>query len=286
VTPWPPTDSQALAELLELHVPAGPRILDCTYGRGRVWGHLPVRQSVIKVDINCELPGLDLVADWRELPRHYAQGAIDCLVWDPIHVADVGRTSQFYGRYVAPQNPVKGDNVTHLYPCFLEVAAWLVKPRTGVCLVKLCDQVHSGRQQWQVMNFVCEAQRRGWTACDYTIVQNATGVRKDPKHKAKYHVRNQWAFWIVLRNGPACHGPGRRSSTSWCARPAANPFGRVDRTPGRTTTLAARRCGECFGEARARHVRQRGEHCGRDHVANDTRHGRRCAASGVVYQPS
>jgi hypothetical protein len=23
-------------------------------------------------------------------------------------------------------------------------------------------------------------------------------------------VRNQWAFWIVLRNGAACYGPGRR----------------------------------------------------------------------------
>jgi len=160
VTHWPPTDSEALAELLELHVPARPRILDCTYGRGRVWGHLPIRQSVIKVDINCELAGLDLVADWRELPRHYVRGSIDCLVWDPIHVADVGRNSQFYGRYVAPQHPVKGDNVNHLYPCFLEIAEWLVKPETGVCLVKLCDQVHSGRQQWQVLNFVCEAQRR------------------------------------------------------------------------------------------------------------------------------
>lgn len=94
----------------------------------------------------------------------------------------------------------------------------------GVCLVKLCDQVHSGRQQWQVLNFVCEAQRRGWTACDYTIVQNATGARKDPKHKAKYHVRNQWAFWIVLRNGPACHGAGRRLKHELVCQACGKPF--------------------------------------------------------------
>ena len=126
-------------------------ILDCTYGRGRVWGHLPIRQSVIKVDINGELDGLDLVADWRELPRHYAQGSIDCLVWDPIHVADVGRSSQFYSRYVAEQNLVTGDSVAHLYAGFLEAAAWLVKPTTGIVLIKLSDQVHSGRQQWQAI---------------------------------------------------------------------------------------------------------------------------------------
>ncbi len=109
-----------------------------------------------------------------------------------------------------PQNPVTGDSVAHLYAGFLDVAEQLVKPTTGVCLVKICDQVHSGRQQWQVFELVADAQRRGWTACDYTVVQNGTGARRDPKHNAKYHVRNQWAFWIVLRRGSACHDPGRR----------------------------------------------------------------------------
>jgi len=176
------------------------------------------------------------------------RGSIDCLVWDPIHVADVGRTSQFYGRYVAPQNPVKGDNVTHLYPCFLEVAEWLVKPRTGVCLVKLCDQVHSGRQQWQVLNFVYEAQRRGWTACDYTIVQDVTGARKDPKHKAKYHVRTTGPSGSCCATGPPAMHLDAVSSTNWCTRPAASPFGRAGRTPGRTTALATRRYVERFSE--------------------------------------
>src|SRR4051794_14701305 len=109
VTKWPLSDPQALAELLELHVSARPTILDTTYGKGVVWDRLPIRQQVIKVDIQ-PLPGsnLDLVADWRDLPQHFARCSIDCLVWDPIHVADVGKNSQFYDRYVAPQNPVKG----------------------------------------------------------------------------------------------------------------------------------------------------------------------------------
>jgi hypothetical protein len=78
-----------LVELLEVHAVARPRIVDCTYGRGEVWGRLPGRQSVVKVDLQ-DLPGLDLVADWRDLPHHVARGSIDVLVWDPIHVADVG----------------------------------------------------------------------------------------------------------------------------------------------------------------------------------------------------
>jgi hypothetical protein len=223
VTNWPVSDPQALAELLELHVSARPTILDCTYGKGVVWGRLPIRQQVIKVDIQ-PLPGLDLVADWRDLPQHYAAASLDCLVWDPIHVADVGKNSQFYDRYVAPENPVKGDSVTHLYADFLEVAAQLVKPRTGVVLVKICDQVHTGQKRWQLFDLVAEAQSAGWTACDYTVVQNGTAARSDPKHNNKWHVRNQWAFWLVLRNGPACHGLGRRLKRELTCEVCGKPF--------------------------------------------------------------
>jgi len=88
--------------------------------------------------------GLDLVADWRDQPTHFAADSVDVLVWDPIHVADVGANCQLYRRSVATQSPVSGSSVTHLYPAFLDVAAQLVKPRTGICLVKMCDQVHSG----------------------------------------------------------------------------------------------------------------------------------------------
>jgi hypothetical protein len=42
---WPLSDPQALAELLELHVSARPTILDATYGKGVVWGRLPIRRK-------------------------------------------------------------------------------------------------------------------------------------------------------------------------------------------------------------------------------------------------
>jgi hypothetical protein len=78
------------------------------------------------------------------------------------------------------------------------------------------------------------------TACDYTIVQNATGARKDPKHKVKYHVRNQWAFWIVLRNGPACYGPGRRLKHELVWQACGKPFWAC-RSDARTHDGACRR---------------------------------------------
>lgn len=203
-------DAPLLAQLLELHAVANPRIVDCTYGRGAIWGRLPARRRIIKVDINADLPGLDVVADWLDLGQHFAPGSIDVLVWDPIHVADAGRTSQLYDRYVAPAHAVKGaTGVAGLFPGFLDVAAQVVKHRTGIVLVKLADQVHAQRQQWQAFTFVPEAQARGWTACDYTIVIRPTPT-PDPKHKHAYHLRKAHSFWIVLRHGPSCRGPGKR----------------------------------------------------------------------------
>jgi hypothetical protein len=122
------------------------------------------------------------------------------LVWDPIHVADVGRTSQFYERYVALQNPVTGKSVAHLYAGFLDVAEQLVKPKTGIVLVKLCDQVHNGRYRWQVYELVAEAQRRGWTACQRKIVSNSRlGRIRDQQHKRQWSQR-QWPVWRTQRH--------------------------------------------------------------------------------------
>jgi hypothetical protein len=102
--------------------------------------------------------------------------------------------------------------------------------------------VHSGRQRWQLFDLVAEAQRRGWTACDYTVVQNASAARSNPKHKTQYHVRNQCAFWLVLRNGPACHGARATSQArADVCGVRQTPSRRGDRMPRRTTAPAARR---------------------------------------------
>jgi hypothetical protein len=198
-----------LAELLELHAVAHPQVLDCTYGTGAIWGRLPIRREVIKVDINAALPGLDLISDWLELPRHFAAASLDVLVWDPIQVSDVGSSSQLYQRYVAEQNRIRGASaVSDLFAGFLDVAAQLLKPRTGIVLAKMCDQVHSSRYRWQVFTLVAEAQARGWTACQPRALVNPAPT-PIPGVRHQRHTRNNVVYWIVLRNGPSCVGPGR-----------------------------------------------------------------------------
>lgn len=202
-------DAPVLADLLDLHAVARPQVLDCTYGTGVIWGRLPIRREVIKVDINPALPGLDFVCDWLELPRYVMPGSLDVLVWDPIQVSDVGKSSQLYQRYVADQTKVRGtDAVVDLFPGFLEMARQVLEPRTGIVLAKMCDQVHSQRFRWQVFALVGEAQRRGWTACQPRALFNPAPPPIPGVHR-QYHSRNDVAYWLVLRNGPSCCGPGR-----------------------------------------------------------------------------
>lgn len=206
----PSRDAPILRELLDLHALARPRVLDCTYGRGLIWGRLPIRREVIKVDVNSALPDLDLVCDWLELPQHVGVGWLDVLVWDPIQVSDVGKSSKMYWRYVATENEVRGPvAVSAMFEPFLRMAAQIVKPKTGIVLAKMCDQVHNGRYQWQVFELIAEAHRQGWTACQPRVVFNPS-LPPVPGIKRQWHTRNNVAWWLVLRNGPACHGPGRR----------------------------------------------------------------------------
>jgi hypothetical protein len=89
-------------------------------------GRLPMRQHVVKCDVNSALPNLDRVSSWLDLPRYFKRGSFDVLVADFIHVGDVGKTSQRYGRYVAPENPIKGPSITPLFPDIFDAAEYLL----------------------------------------------------------------------------------------------------------------------------------------------------------------
>ena len=217
-------DAPILRELLELHAIARPRVLDCTYGSGLIWGRLPIRRHVLKADINPLLPGLDYVCSWLALASVVPPHSIDVLVWDPIQVTDVGKSSRVYQRYVAPDHAVNGPTaVSDLFPDFLEVAAQIVKTHTGIVLAKMSDQVHSSRYRWQVFELVASATRRGWTPCQPRVLLNPNPAPV-PGVRRQYHTRNNVAWWIVLRNGTQCHGPGRQVRHALTCKACGEPF--------------------------------------------------------------
>jgi hypothetical protein len=66
--------------------------------------------------------------------------------------------------------------------------------------------VHCGARQWQLVDLVLAARSAGFTPCDYVAKPRAF-VLEDPKWIQQYHLRSS-TFWVVLRNGPSCSGPG------------------------------------------------------------------------------
>lgn len=202
----PRSDPSRLRRLLGLHAVPDPRIVDVTYGHGGFWRGLAYRP--VRLDIR-DLPGLDYVADWRALPSMFGPGSFDVVVWDPIHITDVGSKSIMGKRYAAAAAPVTGEDISSLYVPFLESARVVVQPETGVCIVKLADQVHNARQQLHFVDFVNTARQLGWTVCDYDMATRPSAI-VDGKWIRELHVRKSWAFWIVIRNGSACEGPGRQ----------------------------------------------------------------------------
>lgn len=231
----PRSDPQRLRRLIGLHAVPDPRIVDVTYGHGGFWRGLPYRP--VRLDIR-DLPGLDHVGDWRALRSLFSPGSFDVIAWDPIHITDVGSKSIMGQRYAAAANPVRGEDITSLYGPFLESARGVLQPETGICIAKIADQVHNARQQLHFVEFVNTARQLGWTVCDYDIAMRSSSI-VDSKWIRELHVRKSWAFWIVIRNGPACHGPGRARLHICLAPNCGLPF-RPSRSDARTCSVACR----------------------------------------------
>jgi hypothetical protein len=201
----PRSDPQRLRRLLGLHAVREPRIIDTTYGHGVFWRGLPYRPT--RLDVR-DLPGVDHVAAWSDLPQLFGPASFDVVVWDPIHVSDIGASSVMGQRYAADAAPVRGPDINALYEPFLESARQVLAPESGICIVKLADQVHGQRQRLHFVDLVIVARALNWTVCDYDVAVRPSTI-VDSKWIRELHVRKSWAFWVVLRNGPRCEGPGR-----------------------------------------------------------------------------
>jgi hypothetical protein len=203
------SDGAILRQLLVLHAPATPRILDATYGAGVMWTGLDYQP--VRMDIREDLD-VDVHGDWPEMPRLFAPASFDVVVFDPPHVLDAGDgivgDSGYAERYGTHATDLfrGADNIGHLYATFLHAARGVLQPRTGVVLAKIADQVHV-RQQWQHVEFVTAARAAGFTPCDYAIKWR-TSAPIDPRWRNRYHVAKPWSFWIVARAGTSCQGPG------------------------------------------------------------------------------
>jgi len=204
------SDAALIGQLLGLHYPHVPRVLDATWGYGRIWRGCAY-QPTVRFDMR-PLPMVDVVGDWSELPRHFAPGSFEVIAWDPPHQTDGGAHAlgghDWADGYGTAGEGVRGyANVTHLYGPFLDAARPLLDPRAGLLLCKLADQVHMGLQHLQAVDFVVAARTAGWTVCEMVPKLRRPGPM-DPRWRRQFHVRKAWSYWICAHPGPRCPAVG------------------------------------------------------------------------------
>jgi hypothetical protein len=222
------SDQDCLRDLIELHAPSEPAILDVTYGAGRMWRGLPW-QPVERVDSR-PLPNLTWVGDFRHLPVEWNE-RFDLVVFDPPHMTDAGRNSRYAERFGASVESVQGHaDIGHLYRPFLREARRVLRPG-GIILAKIADQVHRGVMRWQMVDFILATRETaGLTPCDRQIKDEPrASTLRGHNWQIQRHTRRAEVFWVVVRKG-ACH---RRDGLHVVQEKRKSP-----RTPGALSVCA------------------------------------------------
>jgi hypothetical protein len=210
VSPQPQTsDAAILSQLIGLHYRQSPVLLDATWGGGRIWKACSY-QPTTRFDTR-DLPGVDVVGTWDQMPDLFSGGAFQTVVWDPPHQTDGGARALGGGwadAYGTAGEGVRGyANISHLYPGFLTAARAVLQPDVGTLLVKIADQTHNGLQHLQAVDFVLACRAAGWTVCEMVPKMRRPGPL-DPKWRRQLHVRKAWSYWICAHPGPRCPAVG------------------------------------------------------------------------------
>lgn len=190
---WGTTDAEALTALLETYGPPDPRILDVTGNKGRIWKDLWYARAVHRMDLD---PGVapDSVGDFTK-PETWPQGRWTVVVFDPPHASEVGKKS----RLRQPFATAGFENVTELFPLFLSAAASATP--NALLIVKLADQKHRNKQQWQVDEFKFTARSLGWEKLDEFIRVRGSKTQQgnDPKWKNVLCLRKLHSTYLAYR---------------------------------------------------------------------------------------
>jgi hypothetical protein len=176
------SDPAILAELLALHA-VGDRVLDASWGYGRIWSTSLVRRyRLTRLDLRPETQP-DVVSNWNELDGLFAARTFDVVVWDPPHITDAGRglvgAADWADRYGTRSPGFRAINICHTFAPVLRAARSVLDPHVGTLIVKPGDQVHAGQlQPFELRNIALEL---GWLACDYQV--RLRTQPSDPKWK-------------------------------------------------------------------------------------------------------
>jgi hypothetical protein len=189
-------NDEVFPQILSLYVAPGSTVADVTYGRGVFWRNVPPDAY--------DLLATDLAdgVDCRALP--YAEGAIDCVVFDPPYMHTPGGTAHvdhqnFEGYY--KNNGASSAKKYHeaVLDLYFSAAreAWRVLRPGGVYIVKCQDEVCANRQRLTHVEVINELHEIGFVAEDLFVVvrRGKPGVSR---LLAQAHARKNHSYFVVF----------------------------------------------------------------------------------------
>ncbi len=195
--------------ILDLHVAAGAKIADVTWGKGVFWKNVPTDAY--------DLHASDIAdgTDCRSLP--YEDSSFDCVVLDPPYMegfyrrqngqkAGSGTHSAFRDAYSNGDERNEDEQhqgaakyhaaVTDIY--FRAAAeAWRVLRDNGVLIVKCQDEVSANRQCLTHVEIINECERMGYYTKDLFVIvrTNKPGVSRI---KTQVHARKNHSYFLIF----------------------------------------------------------------------------------------
>lgn len=186
-------------QILSLYVVPGSIVADVTFGRGVFWKQVPAGRYQLRAT------DLSTGADCRALP--YADGSIDCVVFDPPYMHTPGGTAhvnhQNYETYYRNNQPAAlagrkyHEAVLDLYFNGAREAHRVLRDE-GIYIVKCADEVCANQQRLTHVEVINELLRYGFVIEDLFVVlrRNKPGMSRVVK---QVHARKNHSYFLVFR---------------------------------------------------------------------------------------
>lgn len=200
-------------EVLGLHVPAGSKIADVTFGKGVFWSNVDLHNyELFASDITPKQhPTIEVSAiDCTDLP--YGDKSLDCIVFDPpymeglfrrnkSHLAGEGSHKAFRINYSDGNAQKHGapkwhDAVTDLY-CRAGREAVRVLKTKGIYIVKCQDEVSANTQRLTHVEIISAFESLGFYTKDLFILMR-TNKPIIAGLKRQEHARKNHSYFLVF----------------------------------------------------------------------------------------
>jgi hypothetical protein len=193
------TNDGIFPSILKLHVPAGSKIADITYGGGVFW------RSVRKDHYHLLATDIKTGVDCRALP--YENGSLDCVVFDPPYMHTPGGTAHvnhqnyenYYGNNVAANGSEKKyhEAVLDLYFKTAHEAKRVLRTE-GIFIVKCMDEVCANQQRLTHVELINEFCNHGFIVEDLFVLlrNNRPGVSRILR---QVHARKNHSYFLIFR---------------------------------------------------------------------------------------